>query len=135
MRTHLIFDGNAEEAMRFYASVFEDVRIEQLERFGPFEQGIRGSVRHASLRVGEAVLSCSDALPGRDCEFSEAVSIAVSCRDEAELERLAAALLREGQPLGGARRDRAGRRSAWVRDRFGVAWWLSATSVPEALAG
>lgn len=131
MVTHLIFDGNADEAMRFYASLFDEAAIESIDWYGAFEPGIRGSVRYATLRLGGRIVSCSDALPGTRCEFTPAISLAVTCHDESEFERLRAALSRDGESLGGPRRDRDGRRSAWLRDRFGVTWWLSADAPAE----
>lgn len=131
---HLIFDGNADEAIAFYAAVFDDAVIECVERCGAFEKGLRGSVRHATLWLGGRRVSCADAVPGvADEEFSRAISLAIDCRDESELERLAAALVRGGESLGAPRRDHLGRRSAWVRDRFGVVWWLTAAVPVEAL--
>ena len=130
---HLIFDGNADEAIAFYAATFDDAVIERVERYGAYERGLRGSVRHATLWLGGRRVSCADALPGTAVEeFSRTISLVIDCADELELERLGAALVRDGEPLGGPRRDHRGRRSVWVRDRFGVVWWLTAAVPAQA---
>ena len=78
-------------------------------------------------------MSCADALPGTATEeFSRTISLVIDCADELELERLGAALVRDGEPLDGPRRDHLGRRSVWVRDRFGVVWWLTAAVPAQA---
>jgi predicted 3-demethylubiquinone-9 3-methyltransferase (glyoxalase superfamily) len=46
-----MFDGVAEEAMRFYVSLFRDSEIERIETYGPGEQGAEGSVKRADFTI------------------------------------------------------------------------------------
>lgn len=123
----LMFEGAAEEAMRFYASLFADGEVLGIERFGPGEAGADGSVRSASLRVGGQTLRFFDSPPSHAFSFTPSFSLFVDCADAAEVDRLAGALADGGEwlmPLGDYGFSR---RFAWVNDRFGVSWQLNLT--------
>jgi len=52
--TQLMFEGVAEEAMKFYISLLRDSQINQIERYGPGEAGAHGTVKRASFTLGGA---------------------------------------------------------------------------------
>jgi len=58
--THLMFEGVAEEAMRFYVSLFRGSGINQVERYGPGEPGAEGTVKRATFTLGEQDFICID---------------------------------------------------------------------------
>jgi len=47
-----MFDGVADEAMKFYVSLFSGAEVRRIERYGPGEQGAEGSVKRADFSVG-----------------------------------------------------------------------------------
>lgn len=112
--------GRAEEAVRFYASVFKGARIERIERYGADEAPDKeGTVKHALFALaGQDVMAMDSAHP-HAFTFNEAASLMIRCADQAEVDYFWARLLEGGtpQPCG------------WLKDRFGVSWQV----VPEAL--
>ena len=81
----LMFDGVAEDAMTFYVSLFGDSEIRQIERYGPHEQGVEGSVKRAVFILSGQRLMCIDSPVKHDFSFTPAMSIFVECENEDEL--------------------------------------------------
>ena len=114
----LWFNGGAEEAARFYVSLFPDSAVGHVSRFGtdaPFPAGTALMVEFTL--AGQRFQALNG---GPQFRFSEAVSFSVSCRDGAELDRTWAALTADGGEAG---------RCGWLKDRFGVSWQV----VPDGL--
>ncbi|HEY9554024.1 VOC family protein [Allosphingosinicella sp.] len=121
----LMFEGKAEEAMGVYASLFEGAAITAIDRYGPDEAGTEGSVRRATLRLSSQELICIDSPVHHAFTFTPSVSLFVECEDEAELERLYAGLMEDGQALMPLDNYGFSRRFGWLNDRFGVSWQLN----------
>jgi predicted 3-demethylubiquinone-9 3-methyltransferase (glyoxalase superfamily)/uncharacterized protein YndB with AHSA1/START domain len=121
----LMFSGDAEEAMRFYVSVFFPARIERLERYGDGEQGATGTVKRATLRIGDQLLRCIDSPIEHPFTFTPAVSLAVRGDSAAAVDRAFARLADGGTVLMALDRYPFSERFGWVTDRFGVSWQLS----------
>jgi predicted 3-demethylubiquinone-9 3-methyltransferase (glyoxalase superfamily) len=123
--THLMFDGVAEEAMKFYVSLFANSSITEVEKYGPGEPGKEGSIKVATFKLAGHDLICIDSPIKHDFTFTPAISIFVDCESEAELDNAFEKLSDGGKiymPL-----DNYGFSSkfGWVSDRFGVSWQLS----------
>lgn len=113
----LWFAGQAEEAARFYTSLFEDGRILSVVPYAagmPFPAGTAMLVEFTLAGQRFQALNGGPQFP-----FTEAISLAVRCADQAEVDRLWAALTQGGAPG----------RCGWLTDRYGVSWQL----VPEAM--
>ena len=111
----LTFDGQAEEAARFYVSLLPDSKIDRVTRSPADSQsGLAGAVL-----VVEFTLAGSQfiALNGPRFPFSEAVSFTIQCDDQAEIDRLWAALTDGG----------AGVACGWLKDRWGLSWQVTPT--------
>jgi predicted 3-demethylubiquinone-9 3-methyltransferase (glyoxalase superfamily) len=121
----LMFAGGAEEALRFYVSVFFPARIEQIERYGAGEQGAEGTVKHATLRLGDRTLQCIDSPVAHSFTFTPAISLAVRAASADALEGMFTRLSDGGTVLMPLDRYPFGERFAWVTDRFGVSWQLT----------
>jgi predicted 3-demethylubiquinone-9 3-methyltransferase (glyoxalase superfamily) len=121
----LMFEGRAEEAMRLYAEVFADAQIEQLERYRADEAGPEGTVKHATLRLGEQRLRFIDSYVEHPFGFTPALSLFVDCESEAEIDGLFARLSEGGAVLMALDAYPFSRRFGWLNDRFGVSWQLS----------
>jgi predicted 3-demethylubiquinone-9 3-methyltransferase (glyoxalase superfamily) len=114
----LWFDTQAEDAARFYTSVFPNSRIMDVVRYGAAGPGPTGSVMtvHFELDGREFVaLNGGPAYYG----FNLAVSFVIDCKTPEEVDYYWAALTE------GGREDQCG----WLQDRFGLAWQV----VPEGL--
>ena len=117
----LWFDKNAEEAARFYAGLFPDSRIDHVHK---------SSVDWPAGKAGETILvdftllgQSYQALNGGANEsgkFNQSVSLAVTCKDQAEVDRYWAALTSDGgEPI----------MCGWLKDRYGIRWQI----VPEIM--
>lgn len=124
--TQLMFvGGKAEEAMRFYVSLFEDARITDLELYGADDPDREGTVKRASFTLAGTTYACIDSPPVHAFTFTPSISLFVECSDADELDRLYAALGEGGEAFMPVADYGFSRRFAWVSDRFGVSWQLN----------
>ncbi|HEV3342125.1 MAG TPA: VOC family protein [Pirellulales bacterium] len=103
IKPFLMFQGNAEEAMQFYVSLFPDSEITNIVRYGPGQAGADGSVMKATFSIGGQAVMCIDSPIKHDFGFTPAFSFFVECESEEQLGRLASALGEGGvvlMPLG-----------------------------------
>lgn len=111
--------GKAEEAIRFYASLFADSGVDALLRYEAGEEGDEGTLRFARFRLGGQPFMAIDGGTSHDFTFNEAISLYVDCIDQAEQDALWNSLsaVPEAEQCG------------WLKDRYGVSWQI----VPSAL--
>ena len=119
----LWFDDKAEEAAKFYVSVFKHARILTTTHYGPDAakaSGQReGSVMTVSFEIeGQSFLALNG---GPMFKFSEAISLMVNCDTQTELDTIWAAL-----SGGGGSESVCG----WLKDKFGLSWQI----VPAIMA-
>lgn len=121
----LWFDGQAEEAAKFYTSILPDSRIEKVQR-APADtpSGPEGSVLTVDFTLaGQQFIGLNG---GPDFSFSEAISFSIDCADQEEVDRLWDALVE-----GGGEHSVCG----WLKDRYGVSWQVIPRQLPELLGG
>jgi len=119
----LWFDNQAEEAAKFYTSLFPNSRVDKV---------VRAAADNPSTPAG-AVLTVEYTLDGSpfvglnggpDFKFNEAVSFVIDCTDQAEVDRYWDALVQ-----GGGEHSVCG----WLRDQFGVSWQVVPRQLNEML--
>jgi predicted 3-demethylubiquinone-9 3-methyltransferase (glyoxalase superfamily) len=125
--TFLMFTGKAEEAMNFYISLFEGSKIVRITRYGPNQMGREGSVQHAVFALNGQEFMCIDSPVPHGFTFTPAISLYVSCADEAMVTRYFESLSAGGLVLMPLDTYPFSKKFAWVQDRFGVSWQLSAS--------
>ena len=117
----LWFDGEAETAAKFYVSLLPDSRIDKIQNNtvdGP--AGKAGTVLVVEFTLaGQRFMALNG---GMKMEYTHAISFSIDCVDQAEVDRLWAALLADG-----GKEEQCG----WLRDRYGVSWQI----VPRELHG
>ena len=120
----LSFAGQAEEAARFYVSLLPDSRI---DRIIPSPMDTGGGAAGTVLMV-EFTLAGTQyvALNTPGFSFTEAVSFMIACADQAETDRLWAALTANGGSEVGC---------GWLKDRWGVSWQVTPTRLLELVTG
>lgn len=116
---------NAEEAIRFYVSLFEDGEILSLEKYDANGAGKEGTVFRATFRVAGQTFMAIDSPPVHDFTFTPSFSIFIECDSEAEFNRLAVALGEGGGVLMPADNYGFSKKFTWLADRFGVSWQLN----------
>ena len=115
----LWFDGQAEEAARFYTSIFPESRIDEtLKNSADNPGGKAGSTLLVNFTLaGQSYQALNG---GPHDRFNDAISLAVTCRDQAEVDRYWDALTADGgRPV----------QCGWLKDKFGVSWQI----VPRVL--
>jgi predicted 3-demethylubiquinone-9 3-methyltransferase (glyoxalase superfamily) len=127
--TFFMFEGKAEEAMNFYASLFEDSKIMNITRYGAGEAGAEGTVMHAAFSLGGQEFMCIDSSVKHGFTFTPAMSLYVTCETEEEINRLFVKLSEGGSVLMPLDRYPFSERFAWVADRYGVSWQLNLKSL------
>jgi predicted 3-demethylubiquinone-9 3-methyltransferase (glyoxalase superfamily) len=116
---HIWYAEEAEEAARYYTSIFADSRVDRVTApMSESPSGPPGSVEVVDFTLfGQRFQAIS---AGPHHEFNDAVSIVVLCDDQAELDRYWNALLEDGGKAQAC---------GWLIDRFGLRWQI----VPAAL--
>ena len=124
--TFLMFqNGDAEEAMTFYVSLFDDAKVLDVTRIAAGEPGPEGKIRLARFTLAGQEYMCIDSDAVHAFTFTPSMSLFVECDTEEELDRLYTALAEGGQPLMPLGSYGFSTRFGWVNDRFGVSWQLN----------
>ena len=117
----LWYAREAEEAARYYASVFPDSRVDRVTAMqSESPSGPPGSVKVVDFTLLGQRFQAMTAGPHH--EFNDAVSIVVECDDQAEIDRYWNALLK-----GGGKEQACG----WLNDRFGLRWQIVPAMMQE----
>ena len=122
--TFLMFTGGAEEAIRFYAGLFENARVESVERYGAEDAGPAGKLKQGLLTIGDQRLMAFDSPIKHEFAMTPSISLFVECDSAEEVERLASALGEGGAVLMPFDEYDFAMRFSWVNDRFGLSWQL-----------
>ena len=112
----LWFDDQAEEAMRFYVSVFKNSKILDVT---PGPGGKAFTVR-ADID-GQELIGLN---AGPQFKFTEAISLSVDCKDQKEVDHYWTKLSQGGQES----------MCGWLKDRYGLSWQVNPTILGELLA-
>ncbi len=118
----LWFDGQAEEAARFYVSIFPDAAIGNVSHYGdgaPFPKGTALVVEFTLAGQRYQALN-----GGPQFSFSEAVSLSISCQDAAEVDHYWTALTAGGEESV----------CGWLKDRYGLSWQVVPAGLGELLS-
>ena len=110
---HLWYAKDADQAARFYASIFPDSKVERVYGL-PIDtpSGPPGSVKIVDFVLLGQRFQAMTAGPHHD--FNDAISMVVECDDQAELDRYWDALLKGGKPQA----------CGWLIDKYGVRWQI-----------
>lgn len=120
----LWFDTQAEEAVRFYLSVFKKGKIREIARYPAGGPGPEGSVMTVDFELFGQQFTALNA--GPLFEFNEAISFVVNCRTQREVDYYWSKLV-----AGGGRTGQCG----WLKDRFGLSWQIVPTALGELMSG
>jgi predicted 3-demethylubiquinone-9 3-methyltransferase (glyoxalase superfamily) len=125
--TFLWFDTNAEEAAKFYVSVFKDSSIRSITHYTK-------SAEQASGKPAGSVMTVEFTLEGREFvalnggpqfKFNESISFVVNCDTQPELDEIWNKLSEGGDPRAQA--------CGWLKDRFGLSWQIIPTALPRLI--
>lgn len=117
----LWFDSNAEEAMNFYISIFKNSKVLDITRYGEAGPGPKGSVLTAAFELDGLELIALNG--GPHFKFTEAISLAVSCETQDEVDEFWEKLS-EGGETG---------KCGWLKDKYGLSWQINPRVLGEML--
>jgi len=135
VQPYLFFDGKCEEAVEFYRRAL-GAEVEMMMRFrdcpepaqpGMVPPGFENKVMHAALRVGDTMVLASDGRCLGQPEF-RGFALSLTAANEAEADRLFAALADGGQVQMPLSKTFFSPRFGMVADRFGVVWMVYVAS-------
>jgi predicted 3-demethylubiquinone-9 3-methyltransferase (glyoxalase superfamily) len=118
----LWFDGQAEEAARFYVSVFKDSRIVRTNYYREGSPGTAGSVLTVQFILDGMEFVAING--GPQFKFTPAISFVANCETQDEVDRLWQALCEGGQEV----------QCGWLTDKYGVSWQIVPTVLPDMLS-
>ncbi len=117
----LWFDNNAEEAVKFYASIFPNSKIGTIARYGKSAAKVSGRPEGSVMTIvfwinGQEFLALNG---GPVFKFTEAISLMVRCKTQQEIDRYWKKLSKGGAEI----------ECGWLKDKYGLSWQI----VPEAM--
>jgi len=133
LQPYLFFDGRCEEAIEFYRDVL-GAEVTMLMRYkdspeppapGMIPPGSENKIMHSSFRIGDTTVMASDGRCQGRASF-EGVSLSLTVTDDAEAEKLYAALGDGGQVQMPMAKTFFASRFGMVADRFGMSWMVLA---------
>jgi predicted 3-demethylubiquinone-9 3-methyltransferase (glyoxalase superfamily) len=120
----LWFDNQAEEAARFYVSLFKNSRIGEVSRYGEAGPGPKGQVMVIAFELDGVKFTALNG--GPVFKLTEAFSLQVDCQDQAEIDRLWERLTADGGEPS---------RCGWLKDRFGLSWQIVPANLGQLIGG
>ena len=119
----LWFDGQAEEAVNFYTSVFKDSKITGTARYGETHPERSGSVMTVNFTLEQQAFTALNG--GPEFAFTPAISFFVTLETEAEVDALWEKLAQGGTVLMPFQACDWSEKYGWLNDRYGVSWQIS----------
>lgn len=116
--------GRAEEAIRFYTSIFPEPEIEGILKY-PDGMPDAGKVMHSQFKLAGQVFMAADSGLEHRFQFNEGVSLIVNCQDQQEIDRYWDQLLAGGGVVS---------ECGWLKDKFGVSWQVVPVQLDQMLA-
>jgi predicted 3-demethylubiquinone-9 3-methyltransferase (glyoxalase superfamily) len=124
---NLWFDHNAEEAAKYYTSIFRNSEILNISHYS--KEGYEthhmseGTVLTVEFTLeGQKFIALNG---GPEFKFNEAVSLVIECKDQKEIDYYWEKLTQGGDPKSQV--------CGWLKDKFGVSWQVTPTKLPEML--
>lgn len=118
----LWFDSQAEEAAKFYVSIFKNSKIDRITRYGEVGPGPKGSVMTVEFQLeGQDFIGLNG---GPHFKFTEAISLSVDCKTQEEVDQLWEKLSEGGEKV----------QCGWLKDKYGLSWQIVPRVLSEMLA-
>ena len=118
----LWFDNQAEQAVNFYVSLFNNSKIKIIKRYSDAGPGPKGSVMIVTFQLeGQDFIALNG---GPTFKFTPALSLYVDCETQAEVDQLWEKL------ADGGRKDRCG----WLQDKYGLSWQIIPRTLQQLMS-
>lgn len=118
----LWFDEQAEEAAKFYTSIFKNSKIKSVTKYGDEVPGPKGKVMVVEFEIEGQNFTALNG--GPQFKFTEAVSFVVDCKNQEEVDEFWEKLSEGGEKS----------RCGWLKDKYGLSWQIVPTILNELMA-
>jgi len=124
----LWFDGQAEEAAKFYTAIFPNSKITHVARYDKAAAQASGRPEGSAMVVdfeldGQKLAALNG---GPQFKFSEALSLVINCKTQAEVDHYWNKLSEGGDPKA--------QQCGWLKDKFGLSWQVVPTELPQLIS-
>jgi len=119
----LWFDNQAEQAAKFYVSIFPKSKILKIARYGDAGPGPKGSVMTVEFQLAGQRMTALNG--GPHFKLTEAFSLVVDCKDQKEVDHYWSKLLRGGEES----------MCGWLKDRYGLSWQVTPRILIKLVSG
>ena len=119
----LWFDGNAEEAVNLYVSLFENAKIGSISRYSDAGPLPKGTVMTVAFTLNNQDFVALNG--GPEYKFTPAVSFFVTCQTQDEIDHFWDKLSAGGEV----------QRCGWLKDKYGLSWQIVPSVLPELMSG
>lgn len=116
---------DAEEAMNFYLTLFDNSKIIKIERHPEGGPAKEGAIMFAIFELNGNRYMCSDSYMKHEWSFTPGVSTFVDCESEEQLKNLFTKLSENGKVMMPIGNYGFSKQFAFVEDRFGISWQLN----------
>jgi predicted 3-demethylubiquinone-9 3-methyltransferase (glyoxalase superfamily) len=121
--TFLAYDDKAEDAAKFYVSIFKNSKIVKTTLYGDAGPGPKGSVMVVEFALdGQHFVALNG---GPHFQFTDGVSLSVDCKNQAEVDEYSQKLSSGGGEVGPC---------GWIRDKFGLWWQVNPSILSEMIS-
>lgn len=119
--------GNAEQAVKYYTSVFENSNIEGILKYEKEDNNeyALGAVKHAQFQLRGETFMAMDSGIEHDVPFNEAISFTVVCKDQQEIDKYWDLLTKGGDPQA--------QQCGWLKDKFGISWQVTPVGMEKLM--
>jgi PhnB protein len=125
---YIHFQGNAEEAMNFYAEALGG-NISELKRYGespmPVDEDYKNKVLHGRLKVGDNLLMISDIFKGNEVSTNGNIQLSVELTEPAQIDTVFNKMAEGGNITMPLQDTFWGARFGMLKDKFGVSWMFN----------
>jgi len=115
--------GKAEEAMKFYTSLFPNSEILDIQRWGAEGPEAEGTIKHALFQICGNEYAVMESKQAHEHTFNEAISLTVDCKDQEEVDFFWSKL--------SAHPD--SENCGWLKDKYGVSWQIIPTAFTRVM--
>ena len=119
----LWFDSEAEQAAKFYVSIFKNSKIGRITHYGENGPGRKGSVMTVEFTLDKVDFIALNG--GPQFRFTEAISFSINCETQDEIDYFWDKLSADGGSTG---------RCGWLTDKFGLSWQVNPVFLGDMLA-
>lgn len=116
-------NGNAEKAIRFYTSIFENSDVIGIMRYTKEQGEVEGNIAHAQFRLNGQVFMAMDSSLDHKFGFNEGISLVIDCENQEQIDYYWNKLTQGGEES----------QCGWLKDQFGVSWQVVPTILEELM--